>query len=189
MRLTAYIDLLSQLYKESGDYTERKRDMIHTAPGTCAWVLEHESFLEWQRARKSCLLWITAEAGCGKTVLADYLIDNIRRGSEDIVAHYFFKGGEKEKANQALCGLIHQVLIRRDSATRHLVGPCRSAGKGNQIVYELTTLWNVLEASSSDGGSSSIVCIIDALDECVDRGAILRQLEATFGKRTHGAGG
>ena len=112
--LTNYVELLSQLYKESGNYAERKRTMIHAAPGTCAWVLEHESFLEWQRAEKSCLLWITAEAGCGKTVLADYFIDNIRRGPDDVVAHYFFKGGEKEKASQALCGLIHQTFIRRE---------------------------------------------------------------------------
>lgn len=159
--------------------------MAHAAPGTCAWVLEHESFLEWQHAEGSCLLWITAEAGCGKTVLADYLIENIRRGPDDIVAYYFFKGGEKQRATQALCGLLHQILIRRDSATRHLVESYRTAGKGNQIVYELTTLWNLLETSSSDGKSSRVICVIDALDECVDRGAVLRHLKATFGRPPH----
>ena len=44
--------------------------------GTCQWVLNHEQFLAWRNNQDVKLLWVAADAGCGKSVLAKFLGNN-----------------------------------------------------------------------------------------------------------------
>ena len=43
--------------------------------GTCEWFLRHPDFLSWRQSQCSSLLWLSADPGCGKSVLSKYLTD------------------------------------------------------------------------------------------------------------------
>jgi hypothetical protein len=53
-------------------YKDRVDDRVE---GTCMWFLEHEQFQEWLKLDSGPLL-VSADPGCGKSVLAKYLIGN-----------------------------------------------------------------------------------------------------------------
>lgn len=55
-------------------------------------------------------LWVTADPGCGKSVLSKSLIDDeLRSTSSSVTAYFFFKddNDDQRKAAMALCALLH----------------------------------------------------------------------------------
>lgn len=53
-------------------YKDRVKDRVED---TCLWFLRHEHFQKWLKQDFGPLL-VTADPGCGKSVLAKYLIDH-----------------------------------------------------------------------------------------------------------------
>ncbi|KAK6500411.1 hypothetical protein TWF481_010755 [Arthrobotrys musiformis] len=62
------IELLNKLYKSP--YQDRKERIPDRIPGTCEWFLTHERFRDWRDCISSKMLWVSADPGCGKSVLA-----------------------------------------------------------------------------------------------------------------------
>jgi hypothetical protein len=58
----------------TSDYEQFKDRNPDRLEGTCEWFLQHERYHEWQQ-KESGLLWVSADPGCGKSVLARSLID------------------------------------------------------------------------------------------------------------------
>lgn len=67
-------------------YKDRVEDRVE---GTCMWFLEHDYFQEWLKQESGPLL-VSADPGCGKSVLAKYLIDHALPRSATI-CYFFFK--------------------------------------------------------------------------------------------------
>ena len=83
--------------------------------GTCNWCLQSPIFRNWQENDSSCLLWITADPGCGKSVLSKDLVDNRLFGlesSDTTICYFFFKDTSPETRSpaNAVAALLHQVL-------------------------------------------------------------------------------
>jgi hypothetical protein len=78
------------------------------------WVLEHPQYLKWRGNHKDDLLWISADPGCGKSVLSKSLIDNELQASEtDAICYFFFKDNEEQNSiATALCAILHRLLER-----------------------------------------------------------------------------
>ncbi|KAL1892390.1 hypothetical protein Sste5346_007128 [Sporothrix stenoceras] len=67
-------------------YKDRVEDRIQ---GTCQWFLQHNHFQRWL-AQESGPLLVSADPGCGKSVLAKYLIDReLAQQAATILASYF----------------------------------------------------------------------------------------------------
>lgn len=50
-------------------YEETKAQNPDRVPGTCEWFLQHPTYRKWFDASGPNLLWVTADPGCGKSVL------------------------------------------------------------------------------------------------------------------------
>ncbi|KAI1405921.1 hypothetical protein F4819DRAFT_320439 [Hypoxylon fuscum] len=161
---------LKELYP--GDYESFKDFNVTRTPGTCEWFLRHNEYLEWRNEKQSCLLWVSANAGCGKSTLAKFLVDHLRtsrsppNSSSESICHFFFKEGIHGQHNTvlALRAILHQIISRDKALSRHLVPEYKA--KGSRMMAEFNSLFKVLRDIISDPESTNIVCVLDGLDEC-----------------------
>ena len=132
-------------------------------PGTCQWIVNHDKFQKWISDDSSSFLWITANPGCGKSVLSSWLVDHLVANGHS-VASFFFKAGQsdREASHQALCGLLHQICIN-DTEAAKLVTCMFSVRDESSFTKAVEKRWEDLCTTAR---SSARFCIIDALDEC-----------------------
>ena len=154
-------------------------------PGTCVWFAAHRLFREWRDCKKSKVLWVSADPGCGKSVLARHLVDSVLRRSPNppTVCYFFFKDGISNQQNvvDALCCILHQLFTQRpDLLSRELVSRFMTRGRNLKSAGEL---WEILIRASEDADAGEIVCLFDAVDECENRGSQL--IEALRGLYCH----
>lgn len=170
-----------QAFKTS-TYEQYKNINPDRADGTCRWVLENPQYLAWQKSSHNDLLWISADPGCGKSVLAKSLVDNDLKASTLVsVCYFFFKDNvEQNNLATALCAVLHQLFGMQPNLLRHAWPSWQT--NGTKLQKEVDELWRILVASISDPTYSSTVCIFDALDECrpSDRTQLIRKLETFY---------
>ncbi|KAF5008332.1 hypothetical protein FDECE_5375 [Fusarium decemcellulare] len=82
----------------------RDDDAIHKMlSGTCNWILDHQVFTEWLSTDKAMpspkLLWITAPAGFGKTVLSSRVVQHLSSTLDQPVASFFFTSDPENRTN------------------------------------------------------------------------------------------
>ncbi|KAK5956219.1 hypothetical protein OHC33_002794 [Knufia fluminis] len=154
-----------QLFKTS-IYKEYKDRNSARVEGTCQWVLTHPQFRQWRNSQHDDLLWISADPGCGKSVLAKSLVDlDLEDGGQSMVCYFFFKDNEEQdNLPTALCALLHQVFSQRPDLIRHALPTWKR--NGNQLQREPRELWLILQEMAADETAPSIICVLDALDEC-----------------------
>ena len=167
-RLAEENNNLKKLYS---NYEAGKNVNPARVPGTCRWFLDHPGFLTWRKSQSSRLLWLSADPGCGKSVLAKYLVD--RRGeamsiqnTEPTVCYFFFKDGDTERrdAAKAVCALLHQLFLQQPQLYRHAKEDFRT--KSDSFLTDLDNVWNILMKAVEDFAQVETVFVLDALDEC-----------------------
>ncbi|KAF7510433.1 hypothetical protein GJ744_006712 [Endocarpon pusillum] len=91
--------------------------------GTCKWVLDHPQFQAWQRTGHNDLLWISADPGCGKSVLSKFLVDHEFQTADQItVCYFFFKDNElQDNLAIALRALLHQLFSHQPQLLHHAI--------------------------------------------------------------------
>ncbi|KAK5053936.1 hypothetical protein LTR84_001898 [Exophiala bonariae] len=136
------------------------------ANGTCQWVLCHPQFISWSSSSCNDLLWISADPGCGKSVLTKSLVDNELRSTDShTVCYFFFKDNDEQDAlATALCALLHQLFVQQSQLIRHAMPGWEK--NGDHITKEVSELWRILLAAGMDPEARDVTCIFDALDEC-----------------------
>lgn len=72
--------------------------------GTCEWFLRKPSYLRWKcfTADTPQILWINANPGSGKTILAGHIIGQLREAKASF-SYYFFKHGDELKTKLSTC--------------------------------------------------------------------------------------
>ncbi|KAJ5490498.1 hypothetical protein N7453_011323 [Penicillium expansum] len=153
------------------DYEYQKDLNPDKEDGTCNWCLQSPIFRNWQEIGSSCLLWITADPGCGKSVLSKDLVDKRLFGlesNETTICYFFFKdtSPKTRSPTNAVAALLHQVLKSQygRKAMRHaLPAYLENADKACE---NLDTMWNILRGIFEDPECGRIIFILDALDEC-----------------------
>jgi ankyrin repeat domain-containing protein 50 len=100
----------------SSNYKQYKDRNPKRVEGTCEWFLEHPKYRNWLEAESSQLLWISADAGCGKSVLASFLVKKLTNDISDkdtTVCSFFFKDDNTEQriSPLAFSALVHQALV------------------------------------------------------------------------------
>ena len=159
-------------------YEQFKNINPDRVPGTCGWVLNHPRYIRWQQSLKDDLLWISADPGCGKSVLAKSLIDNELQSTDThSICYFFFKdNNEQNRITTALCALLHQLFGRRPPLLRHAIPKWEE--NGEKVQDEVDELWRTLLAAATDPVADGVTCVLDALDECRenDRRILIRFL-------------
>ncbi|KAH0419847.1 hypothetical protein CcaCcLH18_14269 [Colletotrichum camelliae] len=154
-----------QAFKTS-NYEKFKNNNRERVPGTCKWVLEHLKYRKWRESSQDDLLWISADPGCGKSVLAKSLVDEeLQRTEEHTVCYFFFKDNDEQNdLSTALCAVLHQLFCSKPLLLPHALDPYEKIGERLQI--EAEEMWRILLAATADEHANAVTCVLDALDEC-----------------------
>ncbi|THY83110.1 hypothetical protein D6C93_08986 [Aureobasidium pullulans] len=102
------------------------------------------------------LLWISADPGCGKSVLSKSLVDEELPSDENnsTVCYFFFKDNDEQNGlATALCALLHQLFQQQPHLLQHAVPAWNK--DGSKLQQETDELWRILLAATSDGPQQS----------------------------------
>jgi protein SERAC1 len=154
----------------NSDYEQHLSQVDDPVPGTCTWVLSHETWRRWESLEESALLWITADAGCGKSVIAKSLVNSFISQREAYrrthICHFFFKEGldEQDNAAAAVSALLHQLCCSQRRIITHVMS--KYISRPMTVFNRFSSLWSILLLIVGDLSTRDIVWILDGLDEC-----------------------
>ncbi|KAJ8063177.1 hypothetical protein OCU04_008416 [Sclerotinia nivalis] len=171
-----------QAFRSGNLYEEQKNITPDRVPGTCNWLLKDSTFIDWKQGRGSGLLWISADPGCGKSVLSKAFVDDrlVAATQSTVICYFFFKdvSVDQRSPTKAIAALLHQIFS--SETIEHLLKHAIKAWKadGKELCNIADSMWAILGAIAADSTAGDIVCVIDALDECdeVHRDYFVRKL-------------
>jgi ankyrin repeat protein len=137
---------------------------------TCQWALSHPLYQRWKDSATDDLLWISADPGCGKSVLSKSLVDEelLSDANSSTLCYFFFKDNDEQNSlGTGLCALLHQLFQHQPHLLQHAVPAWKK--NGSKLQQEIDELWRILLAATSDVAGRNTICVLDALDECRDR--------------------
>jgi predicted NACHT family NTPase len=128
------------------------------------------------------LLWVSADPGCGKSVLAKYLADEVLPSTTTrATCYFFFKEDFEDQRSSivALCSMLRQIFDQDPvSFSTEILQTLEE--KGPMLLKSFHDLWDILISAATGSKREEIVCIFDALDECEASGR--RQLIEAISK-------
>ena len=147
-------------------YHEAKARIPERLEGTCNWLLSHVKYKAWVASKAGCLL-VTGDPGCGKSVLAKYLVDYElpNQDEEAIVCYYFFSAKIQNEIIEAMAGLLHQLLSAHPTSVRRRAIPVYQS-HGSRLVKNLVVMAELLCEIATDLAPRKVIIVLDALDEC-----------------------
>ncbi|KAL7814593.1 hypothetical protein V8C44DRAFT_363537 [Trichoderma aethiopicum] len=159
------------LHLLASDYQGHKNFNRKREKGTCEWFFADERFRNWRDSDESRLLWVSADPGCGKSVLSRALIDERRLSTKvttSTVCYFFFKDGDESRmyAHNALCAILHQLFTQDLSGNLAEQALASHRNFGATLAAVFTELWSILTTCADSPDCGEIICLIDALDEC-----------------------
>jgi Cdc6-like AAA superfamily ATPase len=144
---------------------------------TGLWLLESEVYSKWKR-NASSFAWLYGIPGCGKTILSSTVTQDIiydcASDPGKVVAYFYFDFTDENKQKPDISQLSEQ-RIKMPLALEKLFS---SFDKGNRQPSS-DALMIVLQQMLQEFPQSYVV--LDALDECTDRGELMRILEQMAG--------
>ncbi|KAI0102430.1 hypothetical protein GGR51DRAFT_550497 [Nemania sp. FL0031] len=155
------------------DQMDSRQYNIKKAHGhSCAWFLETPSYINWLQGDASGnsnnFLWIKGKPGAGKSTLMKFLLGQLRNQmrhakNREVLLSFFFnaRGHDLEKAT---IGLYRSLLLQLLEALPDLKYVLDSIRIGHD--WTLESLKSVFEEAVQGLGGVSLICLIDALDEC-----------------------
>ena len=177
---TQLIKLIKMLY--TCPYAARKDMNNERIEGTCEWFTNHPQSKYWISHGR--LLWVSADPGCGKSVLAKYLVDRVLPEPDSIICYFFFKddfSDQKTSAN-AICALLRQLLVekpQRQDTLRILDDYIlqKADEDGEKFTQSFKDVWDAF-VSVVVRNSKPVICVLDALDECQesDRAQLIKAI-------------
>ncbi|KAI0536695.1 hypothetical protein GGR58DRAFT_381547 [Xylaria digitata] len=139
---------------------------------TCRWFLKTPSYANW--TQKNALrnnhnfLWIKGKPGAGKSTLMKFLLGQLRNQirqakNQEVLLSFFFnaRGHDLEKTTT---GLYRSLLVQLLEARRDLQYVLENVRVGHHWTVE--SLTSLFEEAVQGLGDTSLICLIDALDEC-----------------------
>ncbi|KEF58153.1 uncharacterized protein A1O9_06077 [Exophiala aquamarina CBS 119918] len=147
--------------------------------GTCLWSISTQEYRNWYAENRPAVLWLTGEAGCGKTVLTNFLIQELRAGvapsslKDELVCCFFCtRDIELQKdARSLLRALILQILTVKKDVVRQI--KTRHSSIKHEYEPSFETLWHIFEMAVETTPCSCLYIVIDALDECEEKSRAL----------------
>lgn len=107
---------------------------------------------------------MTADPGCGKSVLSRYLIDDVLPKRDRKVCYFFFKDDFEDQKNSlsAICSVLHQLFVSYPYLlTSDILEGYTS--REERFFQSFENLWAMFLLASE---RQNVLCVLDALDEC-----------------------
>ena len=98
------------------------------------------------------MLWVSADPGCGKSVLIKYLVDSILVTAKSrTICYFFFKDDfeDQRSAVSALCCILHQLFKqKRILLSDYILEQFKV--EGAQLTNSFSELWAILLDAAND---------------------------------------
>ncbi|KAI8939798.1 hypothetical protein NX059_003537 [Plenodomus lindquistii] len=142
---------------------------------TCRWLLKSEQYLNWLDEAKlgehHGFLWIKGKAGTGKSTLMKFVWAHARKTMKDFAILSFFFDARGEDIEKSTIGTYRSLLLqllKRLPALRSVFDSLSllSSNSSADHQWSIESLKTLLEQAIRSLEGSSVVCLIDALDEC-----------------------
>ncbi|KAK4068741.1 uncharacterized protein Triagg1_7101 [Trichoderma aggressivum f. europaeum] len=145
-----------------------------------SWILRHEQFDEWRHAKESGVLWIKGDPGKGKTMLLCGIIEDLEQNPQSENLSYFFCQAADYRINTgtAVVGGLIKSLLKRHPRLLSRVRESYEDKLKDQLdgANALVILCDIFETITNDPGLTDVICIVDALDECIQDCRLLLNL-------------
>ncbi|OCK73384.1 hypothetical protein K432DRAFT_340366, partial [Lepidopterella palustris CBS 459.81] len=145
---------------------------------TCKWLLKNDQYVDWLDATKldehHGFLWIKGKPGTGKSTLMKFALANARKAMKDRTVISFFFNARGEGLEKSTIGTYQSLLLQLLERFPALQCVFDSLGLSTSSIridhqWSVESLKTLLEQAIQSLGESSVVCFIDALDECEER--------------------
>ncbi|KAI1015958.1 hypothetical protein LB504_009200 [Fusarium proliferatum] len=149
-------------------YRGRKDRNPSAVQGTCEWFISHHLYHEWLGQDASKILWVSADPGCGKSVLVKHLVDSVIQTTASRKVCYFFFKDDFADQKSLLSGLssILQQLFMLDTALLSDEILLQFDANAQWLTASFVELWQILIKIADSNPATEIICLIDAVDEC-----------------------
>jgi hypothetical protein len=142
---------------------------------TCGWLLNNDQYLNWLDTSKlkehHGFLWIKGKAGTGKSTLMKFALVQARKTMKGVILLSFFFNARGDGLEKSTTGLYRSILVQlfdKLPVLRNILDSLTPStlrhSKDNR--WETETLKELLEQAIQSLENSSVVCFVDALDEC-----------------------
>ncbi|KAL0258646.1 hypothetical protein SLS55_006143 [Diplodia seriata] len=163
--------------KPSALRDEHDRRLQSKAQGTCEWIQQNQTFLQWRDLQASTipekLLLISGTHGCGKSVLASAITEQFKNEGRRTLCFYFWSGDtNRQKSDQVARSFLAQ-LLRHDSGDQvsgAIAGLRNEEGQPSSL-----SLWRTLKSALQIEPIPPF-CVLDGIDEASEQKEILANL-------------
>ncbi|KAM0665111.1 hypothetical protein ACQRIU_005372 [Beauveria bassiana] len=192
------MQICENLKRVAGNYETAKNSNLERVKGTCEWFFSDPDFCNWRDSMENGLFWVSADPGCGKSVLSRALIDDGHlkstvstfdmtssvatvREEDNSVCYFFFKEDVQGRTMlvNAFSAILHELFAQ--DKTNQLIQHAAAHHRLNAkfLAEEFIPLWDILVACSSSISGGGVICVLDALDECEreDRDLLMEKLQ------------
>ncbi|KAF2113564.1 hypothetical protein BDV96DRAFT_114202 [Lophiotrema nucula] len=153
----------------------RQMNLKNAHAKTCKWLLKKPEYINWLDTTKlgehHGLLWIKGKPGAGKSTLMKFSLANARRLMKDRTVISFFFNARGEDLEKSTIGTYRSLLLQLLERIPALQCVFDSVDLSSSSIrpdhqWGIESLKLLLEQAIQSLGQSSVVCFIDALDEC-----------------------
>lgn len=164
--------------------------------GTGDWLFKHTKYRDWRfgaNTSGSNIFWLVGGAGSGKSFLCSSVVEKLLEESRSTspaatlptVCFFFCKESQvgQNDAQAIICGLLFQIFKAKPFLIKHLGAKCTPDGESRSLPTDIETLCIIFRDVIRDPKAGSIVCVIDAVDECeqtTEAKRDLKQVVKTF---------
>ena len=153
--------------RPSNNEDYRDKIAINRHDSTCTWILQDEHYKQWKEQHSPSVLWINGDPGCGKSVLASFLVTEISQGKVgDCTLAFFFCKDTDERLNTAHAILVNwlaQLLRLVPRFIEHFSSDSTYSVEKDKTKWTPQMLWRVLVRIILDPYAGNICLLVDAL--------------------------
>uniref|UniRef100_A0A8H7TT64 NACHT domain-containing protein n=1 Tax=Bionectria ochroleuca TaxID=29856 RepID=A0A8H7TT64_BIOOC len=139
---------------------------------TCKWLLSHPVFLTWKDPMKlrdhAGFVWLKGNPGTGKSTIMKYLLKETQTANlYDATLHFFFnaRGHDLEKTTLGMYRALLIQIFQQLPALQSIFDSLENH-TNNRQQWTVEELEELFEQTMEQATGYSIICFVDALDEC-----------------------
>ncbi|KAF1937515.1 HET-domain-containing protein, partial [Clathrospora elynae] len=156
----------------------RQMSIRNAHASTCKWLLHKSEYLDWLDETKLSehhgFLWIKGKPGTGKSTLMKFAVANARKMMKGRTVLSFFFNARGEDMEKSTMGTYQSLLLQLLERLPALQSVFESLGLSASTVsteyqWNVESLKMLLTQTVQNLTGYSVVCFIDALDECQEQ--------------------
>jgi hypothetical protein len=154
----------------------RQTTIQDTHTTTCQWLLNKSEYKKWLDPTKSNehhgFFWIKGHPGTGKSTLMKFAVEHVGNSLRDKITISFFfnaRGDQLEKSTTGAYRSILLQLLERLPRLQDVFDSIPYSTVQTKYPWNLVTLQRLLKECIRRLDGASVICFIDALDECEEQ--------------------